>query len=135
MTDGPGKRSDRTTQHYTPAGGVTEQADSYTDFMCDCQPEGKQRCDECVERVCKELKCEPSGLVSAVVYSITWGSEKGVGFITGIPCDQWCAVTADFRPHNEDGEVDDAISFFIQCDKVEYGFARLWELMKEATQP
>lgn len=93
------------------------------------------------EEVCKALNCESDGLVSAVVYSLQWDYDVE---ITGIPCDMWSAVKSEHRRHVTDEEYDalpeDASSAdewvtevfaYIQCDRIEDGFALTWKTWKE----
>jgi hypothetical protein len=118
--------TDRDFTHHTPAGPVVQKRDSHGDFMCVCDDKNRAITEACLARVCEALDCEPHEVVSKVVYSVTWGlPNEAVGSVTGIPCDMWCAVTGELSKGEEEH------SFFVQCDVVEHGFARLYELMME----
>lgn len=98
------------------------------DFMCSCTPEQLAQSEECLRRVTVELGAKPENLLSCIVRALQWGlGEDHFGEITGIYCDQWCAVHANVSTV---GEV--VIEVHVECDRVEHGLARVWELAKGA---
>lgn len=110
-------------------------------FACHCGAEKKEKMEALRAEVCAALKCEPTELVSEVVYNLNWS--LGVN-ITGIPCDMWSAILSEHRRHVTDEEWDalpedasDAdewvlvASARIQCDSIVDGFALTWKTWKE----
>lgn len=107
-------------------------------MVCNHSDEGKADCDALRAEVCAELKCEPDGLVNAVVHNLQWiyGVE-----IDAIPCDMWSAVTSKYRrylteeeqdqlPKDADDWVIEATAY-VECDRIEDGFAQTWKTWKE----
>lgn len=110
------------------------------DFMCICQKESKAECESCYNRVLEELGATPEDFLSQLVYSCSdLESEQGRFYlhITGFASDQWAAISAEvsyldkalgkwgqYRPHAD---------IYVQCDVVEHGLARVWELAKDST--
>jgi hypothetical protein len=107
------------------------------DFMCVCSDESREIVAECLDRVYKDLDCGPHDVVSKVIYALNWSlgnQDKFIyGMIEGIPCDQWCAVASTVKIY-EDNEPKDLAHIYVQCDVVEHGIARTWELAKEAVK-
>jgi hypothetical protein len=117
----------------------SSSASRLTDFMCDCQDEGKQQCAELMKRVYADLNLDEHGraedgfnFLSAVVYCLEWTLPNEVrGTIVGMSCDMWAEVAIDlWRPGNQTV----AAHIGVQCDKLEHGLARAWELANEFAQ-
>lgn len=111
----------------------------YTDFMCICGDEPRKKSEDCLARVLEYLstdknKVDRGTLLTSVVYGLQWSlGEEFVGTINGIGCDQWCGVSADVMKSNEStNKYEDYAHIYVQCDEVEHGIARVWELAKEA---
>lgn len=103
----------------------------YTDFMCNCKPEGKKRCDEVVESVCQELQCEPANMLSAVVYDCV-SFDNAEAYIEGINADQWAMIRGSIYQAQEGFKNYQKIATLeIQCDQLEAGVARFYQLCKE----
>lgn len=89
------------------------------------------------KEVCEALTCEPDNLVSTIVYDL-----QGDGVeITGIPSDMWSAIKSehhrwytdeesDLLPEDADDWEVDAVAY-IQCDRIEDGFALTWKTWKQ----
>ncbi len=75
----------------------------------------------------KELAPRPvteESAVSQIVMSLTW--DMGAS-ITGIGCDQWFGVWAQAD--------DGTFSTFVQCDRLEHGFAATWKAFADRPTP
>lgn len=84
----------------------------------------------------REWECKPEELVSQVVYALTWRLKNAAAHITGIYCDQWCAVSAEGAPFATQGLLamtgdDGKVVTWVQCGSVEWGFAATWKAMAE----
>jgi hypothetical protein len=137
--DAPTVRGGKEGADSTPA---PSQATQLSGFACIHGDDGKQKMEALRAEVCAALECTTEGLVSAVVYELE--AEFGVS-ITGIPCDQWAAVKSEharFRGWDEfalwkedpDGHPypwEPDVSAYIQCDRIEDGFALTWKKWKE----
>jgi len=99
--------------------------DSLTDFMCVCSDTERNKSEACYQRVLQALDATPENLLSKVVYDLQWGyqDDESYAFITSIACDQWCGIRAKVEgPKQAD--------IYVQCDVVEHGIARVWEMAK-----
>lgn len=104
------------------------------DFMCVCSEDSKAQAEACYERVCEEFGCEPGDLLSSVVYALEWGlPENYRAHIAGIGCDQWCGVSVEVFHAAADPKAryEEIGGAYVQCDVVEHGIARAWELARE----
>ncbi|MGH7792709.1 MAG: hypothetical protein ACREOB_10405 [Thermodesulfobacteriota bacterium] len=104
--------------------GVTREIETIGGFMCD-HGEGKKNCEKILKNVYKRLDCDATNLLSRVVYSLNW--DYGVT-ITGIPCDMWSAVEAESWWVKEGQK---PIKVRIQCDEIEHGIARVWQIFAD----
>jgi len=115
------------------------------DFMCTCNEEASAKCDRVMEEVLKDLttkhkECTRSNLLSQVVYNLQWGlGEQGeahyVGSIDGIGCDMWCGISAGVAVMDkEKGKYVEIGGMWVQCDEVEHGIARAWQLANEIVE-
>lgn len=103
-----------------------------TDFMCVCTEDAKAQAEACMKRVLTELKTDPDRLLTDVVYGLEWGLDNEcTGAIKGIGCDQWCGVSVGVSRAKGREYVDHA-TIWVQCDLVEHGVARAWELASDA---
>lgn len=104
------------------------------DFMCSCG-DGKGKCEELMKEVKERLSSDTrsvddSNLLTTVVYSLQWDFKDYVAEITGIFCDQWCAVSATgYKAGKEKYEED--VRTWIQCDVVEHGIAATWKFFAD----
>lgn len=84
------------------------------------------------DEVCQALECEPEGLVTAVIYHLHWDLDV---LIDGIPCDMWAAIRSEHRgplnPDDPDTDWDIDARAYIECDRIEDGFALTWKTWKE----
>ncbi len=140
---------------------ATTQSDAtapplYKDFMCVCQPEPLERCERVMSEVCADLEATPESITSAVIYNSqhleeqdadgNWGPWCSL-VITGIPSDMWARIDATVERYLDDAELtrrgldplsDDVEEYEtiarieVQCDRLEHGFARLYQLAKQA---
>lgn len=107
--------------------------------MCHCTPEGRERCDETVARVCRELETDQTLLFSNVVYSmqdlIDEKETRVWGMITSIPSDQWSAINATLHAWDRRTlEYREIVNIRVECDLLEHGLARVYELAVEAAR-
>lgn len=102
-----------------------------TDFICVCKEEGQAEAHSIMSDVRTRLEMgseellpfkigTKTSLLSAVVISLNWDYDA---YIVGIYNDQWSAVSAQtydglFRTH-------------VQCDDVEDGIARTWQIFAD----
>lgn len=86
------------------------------DFACSCGDEGKARCAKILAWAHKWLDATPENFLTKSIYELNW---RWNASITGIPNDQWSAITT-FKP-----KVGRAAEWgtYIQCDSVEDGLA------------
>lgn len=104
------------------SGATTPEPEMLHPPMACCHgEEGEADCAALRAEVCAELQCEPDVLVSAVVYALNWDLDVT---ITAIPCDMWSAVLSEY----EDGT---AVKAYVECDRIEDGFALTWKTWKE----
>lgn len=104
----------------------------FTDFMCRCSQESEVEAQECLDRVKALLEASDDDLLTKVVYGLHWGLPEGYSAaIGGFMCDQWCGVTGSVFCY-QDGKDVEVASVFVQCDRVEDGVARAYELCVEA---
>lgn len=112
-------------KHYTPAGWVDEPGNTIGPRW------GTQ---EDYERLLAEWDADPASFVTRAVFALTWKLKNAAANITGIYCDQWCAVAATGAPFvvggmfPQTGE-DGRVITWIQCDEVEHGIAATWYAM------
>jgi hypothetical protein len=114
-------------KHYTPAGWIDQPGDAIGPAW---------GTEEDYDRLINEWEAKPAEFVSQVVYALTWNLKSAAAIITGIYCDQWCAVAAEGAPFErgglfpQTGETGKVVTW-IQCDAVEHGFAATWYAMIE----
>lgn len=91
-------------------------------FACICGAEAKEHVREGVDLAISRLGKYTfrENLVDRVVSELNWvyGAR-----ITGIDNDQWSAVSAETYPNDEESYTDGPFKTYIQCDRVEDGFA------------
>lgn len=116
---------------------------TYEDFMCIHSPEEEARCNDLMARAYSELRCKPEDFLTAVVFGFEdlpdVDGQSCYARLTGMSADQWCAVGAEvvIAGHPGYGDVPrkDAeviANVYVQCDRVEHGLARLYELSVQA---
>lgn len=129
------KKTEQTIAHYSPAESIVVPKGSYQDFMCRCTKESEQECDDCLKRVTDELinPKHPVDIISAVVMSLTWGfgTDDFYGVIDMVGADQWFGISASIYKH---GVEEPIAGIWVPCDQLPDGFARVWELAKEAVK-
>lgn len=102
------------------------------DFMCVCTDEPRARAEKHFQEVCDALDCGPDTLLSRVVYNMTFNlSDQHYAAIRGIAGDMWCAVNATVY-REQSGDYIEHAKISVQCDRVEHGIARVWQLAHEA---
>jgi len=114
-------------KHYTPAGWVDQPGETIGPSWAE-------------EKDYTELLAAWDGdagdFLSHAVYALTWRLKDASAIITGIYCDQWCAVAAQGAPHATKGMFamagdEGKVVTWIQCDSVEWGIAATWNAMVE----
>lgn len=116
------------------------EVERLTNFACRCGDKAPNM-EALRAEVCEALKCEPDRLVTAVVQALNDDFDVR---ITGIPTDMWSAVKSERRRRVTEDEwnqlPEDASDYdewvveadaFIQCDRVEDGFALTWKTWVE----
>lgn len=102
------------------------------DFICVHTQEGVDRAKSILDDVYKRLACSAEDLLTAVVVDLNWTYDVDV---TGLPNDQWSAVDArsyDFSSGSDDGgNYPLLLKARIECDRLEHGVARLWQLIAD----
>jgi hypothetical protein len=93
----------------------------FYDFMCRCggdQEQAWKESQQSYQWALDHLGCEPGELVSYVIYHllVDYSVHK-----TDVIVDQWAAVSAANKSY----------STFVQCDRVEDGYARTLQLFVE----
>lgn len=96
------------------------------DFAC-CHNEGEAAMTALLAEVCEALECEPDRLVTAVVHELNMTYDV---IVTAIPTDMWSAVRSEHGRYVDNEWVVDTEAY-IQCDRVEDGFALTWKTWKE----
>lgn len=106
------------------------------DFMCVCSDEPRAKAEACLERVMKSLEAQPGDLLTKVVYTFQWAlGDDYVAVIDGIGCDMWCGVSVTVSRMDElSRKYRDHAHIFVQCDRVEHGIARAYELAIESVE-
>jgi hypothetical protein len=89
-----------------------------SEFMCRCSDEARKESQQAYQWALDHLDCEPGELVNEVIYRllVDYSVMK-----TDVIVDQWAAVSASNKNY----------STFIQCDRVEDGYARTLQLFVE----
>lgn len=109
------------------------------DFMCRCNAKSGAEAQACLDRVKEELGADDSDLLTQIAYALNWGlseededenAPRYYGSIAGIDNDQWSGVAVDVKKYASG--FSDVGRIYVQCDRVEDGIARAWELAKEA---
>jgi hypothetical protein len=126
--------------HPLRLGALMAEVVKLDGFACNCRDRAPNMAALRTE-VCETLKCEPDQLVSTVVYKLWWDHSVA---ITGIPCDMWSAVKSEHRryvtdeewealPEDAPGEDEWVLvaSAYIQCDRIEDGFALTWKVWQD----
>lgn len=105
--------------HYTPAGWVKQSGESKVAKVFG-EDEAAGVMDEVLERLSglQGKEVTRSDLLSAVVYSLSWGYRAT---ITGMYCDQWAAVAAEAE----------GFSTWVECYELEVGVAMTWKLFAD----
>jgi len=108
------------------------------DFMCRCRPERAEECDAIMADVLARLSegyetpATPENLLSRVVTSLNWDYDGAS--IEGIHTDQWSVVISEKRGYGDveskDFDEQYPVEFrtHVQCDRVEDGIARTWQI-------
>lgn len=114
-------------KHYTPAGWVDEPGETIG-------PQWAEEKD--YTQLLAAWDAKPEEFLSLVVYALTWRLNNASAIITGIYCDQWCAVAAKGAPHATGGMFpmssdEGKVTTWIACDSVEWGIAATWKAMAE----
>lgn len=112
-------------------------------MACNHGDEAEADCAGLRAEVCAELECEPDELVTAVVKHLYWAFKYDV-MITGIPTDMWSAVTSKCQRYvtseeydalpEDSSSADEWVTLaeaYVQCDRIEDGFALTWKTWKE----
>jgi len=116
---------------------VKRDENGVRDFMCICTDEARAQAEACYQRVLERAGCEESELISAVVYGLQWNLKTMTAEVDGVPCDMWAAVSVkchgDYDENSEEGEdrYRYRYSIWVECDRIEHGFARAFELAEE----
>lgn len=103
----------------------------YTDFMCSCGLIGSAQCQRVLYAAKKQLRATDADLLTRVVYGLECSLGGGYsGFITGMVADQWARVDAKVYRLDFSGERVLHTEISVQCDRLEYGLARVWQLAR-----
>lgn len=106
--------------------------------MCRCSPESEAEAQACLERVKEALGATDADLLTRIVWNLHWclgeREEHFYGYLSEVVCDQWCGVSVIVRTYGDrsHAEKEDYARIWVQCDNVEDGLARAWELAEEA---
>ncbi len=93
------------------------------DFLCTCTDAERERSNAVLADVKDLLNAHDSNLLSVIVYDL----DNLGAYISGIHTDQWGVVRGATY-------AEPRIIFHVQCDKVEHGVARLWQMADELRQ-
>lgn len=121
----------------------------FFDFACSCGEENMAKWDKVYEDVKAELETDDKGFVNAVVYNMQ-GFKNGLANIDGIVSDMWSGIAIDYYyDYKEELECEKEYveckcdkdpkydceytvqKFWIECDRIEHGLARAYQLVKE----
>jgi len=98
--------------------------------MCIHSLKEESRCKQVLYRVKKQLKTDDKTLLSAIIYGLEWGLDNDCrGWVEFMGADQWAGITV--KVYQKDKEI---ANIFVQCDHLEHGLARAWELAVEASK-
>ncbi len=111
----------------------------FFDFMCFCDEEGMEHCektyDEVMASLNEERKTTDKTFLDHIVFAMNWDLEHGAASIEGIPTDQWSGISVEYhhygkRIDNKDANEEKNQKFFVECDRVHHGLARVYQLVK-----
>ncbi len=95
-------------------------------FACSCTEEGKNECDQLLEKVKSLLSADDSDLLTKVILALEFNYNAN---ITSIASDMWSGIRSQTEDYDmaKRARIEPPIfSTYIQCDKLEYGIAATW---------
>lgn len=102
--------------------------------MCVCSEAGRKRCEQTLERVVSDVSPgHPEGLLTGVIFGLQFDlPNECIGHNLTLNCDQWAGISLTILRSGDDGKYVEHAHIWVQCDEVEHGLARVWELANEA---
>jgi hypothetical protein len=86
----------------------------------------KIKADAIMAEALSDLRTSREDIVNSVVFGLNWKLKDAWAYITRIYNDQWSAVVAEGKKY----DTEEVYRTYIQCDRVEDGFAATWIAMK-----